>query len=254
MYTSVVKRCHSADDILNSVHTSNYVDDEEVHMSSVDYPYVLHTFEVIGKQKSHIGSLPNMSEHHTPSRNCNQDVQHLSSNDNANLSGNKQNNPTVHFVSIEPHYIDADDEPSYSYADKRTVLQNTATCILMNGSKPGDSNHEHPSTWIRTEQHTLKNGEPTKMSFTETPACKNPVLQVIESSMDIPDEQSVESTQAYTKLLTMKSAKADDDSDHYTRLKYNNITDAELSLPEPTDCEFEAELSHPKEWYNPDEC
>lgn len=110
-------RSKSAFDVSNRT-LARAGDDESAQFTfSSDYPYVLHTHEVMGRQHAHvIGSLPPNIEHHSPLR-----AEFGVERPQSNLMS-KQDQQS--YVAITSHMDTADEfEPSYSYTDKRHATE-----------------------------------------------------------------------------------------------------------------------------------
>ena len=182
-----LKRSRSAAEALNLSHTSPDVDVESQFTSSTEYPYVLHAFEAVGKERVHIGSLPNMlqftqCQYHTPQSNF--DTDSLCDNElyGSNMFGNEHESPGEAPYATVEFNIDSDDEPAYSYADRRDIIQNATDRNMQNGSNILNQDYqygEHPSSWTPGAQPALKFAETTKVSND----CQSPDYQEVDETL-----------------------------------------------------------------------
>lgn len=253
-----LKRVQSATEALNSMHTTASEDIESHFTSSTEYPYVLHAFEVVGKKPAHVGSLPNMHQFtkskpsaqprsklaqnqvmthsntiisHTPRTNFNTDS--LCDSGSSNKLYN-QNGAIYANIESEDANLDSDDEPSYSYADRRGVVQNTADSLSTNGNKQHSSDTsnlednqygDYPSSWTPEAQPALTFGkvpndcqspeyqevddafpetlvkvrsESAALSFSQVPPSKDPIAK--QKSVPLPKPKTKPAVQPRSKL------------------------------------------------------
>ena len=172
---SDLKRSHSATDALNIAYSnsSNY-------NASTEYPYVLHAFEVIGKSSTHIGSLPNIMEH----RFLEEQATDQCSDENQGATANFQMG-----YAADDSNSDADDEPSYSYADRRHMTAMDLPPIKSKSKLPSiveaaanqDYHYDdYPSAWNPTSQLLVQ-------SITQN--SNEDAHKEIESSATLPSNQ-----------------------------------------------------------------
>ena len=143
--SSDLRRSYSAADALNVAYSTSSDANSCAFTASTEYPYVLHAFEVVGRHKR---SLPNIIEH-----------RFLEDQATNPEEGNHGGTANFQMDTANDSNSDADDEPSYSYADRRHM---TAKDLLIGGSKlpsivePAtnqDYNYdEYPSAWNPTSQ------------------------------------------------------------------------------------------------------
>ena len=145
---SDLRRSHSAADALNMAYSTSSDANSCPFTASTEYPYVLHAFEVVGKNPTHNRSLPNIMEHR------------FLEDQATNLEkGNHGDTENFQMDTANDSNSDADDEPSYSYADRRHM---TAKDLLTRRSKlpsivePATNQDyhygEYPSAWNPTSQ------------------------------------------------------------------------------------------------------
>ena len=168
---SDLKRSHSAVDAVNILY--NTVDINSPFTVSTEYPYVLHAFEVVGKNQTHVGSLPNILEYRS-----------IDDKTTLNPCGNEKDNQdgTAYAqIDTDDSNSDADDEPSYSYADRRhihlvcTAAKNPQIKTNKPTVKQAKNNNyhygEHPSAWNPASQlvfqSTKQNGEHTMVAHNQ---------------------------------------------------------------------------------------
>ena len=267
---SCTMRAHSTNDILNSTWTDcSNCDDPKAHMlTSTEYPYVLHTFEVVGKRVQ-TGSLPNiLSECHTSTKTYG----------DTNVFENKQSHQnSAGYVDAQADSLrlDLDDEPSYSYTDKicNRPKQYIPKRVPVYKNKRNNYNYdddddddESPLTWTNTAQYAKKvsnatctdlHGQVTKsvrgdavegQLQTLQVACVKPLQIVSDNEKSMPDEMPHDSSDntcndhKYMKLL--KSTSFDHDSHMYARIHNTSLIQLESSI-----CDFDTELAHPNEWH-----
>ena len=232
---SDIKRSRSENEALKLLHT-NGTDDL---VASTEYPYVLHTFEVIGKQQASVGSVPKTLEHHTPLKNSH-------SLGKLNLHSNKQGHPNavVHMSLAEgTHYnTESIDDLSYSYVDKNTLVQG-ATHLLPTRIYDQDDNHtsqnydEYPLTWTPALQSALGFINPI------TTKSNGDVLQLgaEAENEDVSGDDVTSSTQlSHTYMKPLESTKVDH---KYTSLQRSNTELSEMSIND-----LDSERAHPEEW------
>ena len=266
---SDIKRSHSENEALKLLHTHG-IDDREV--ASTEYPYVLHAFEVIGKQQASIGSVPKVLEHHTPLKNSH-------SLDKIHLHSNKQGHPNaVGYVNLTEgaHYysVESIDDLSYSYVDKKTLVHN-ATSMLRTSRYDQDNNltsqnrDKYPSSCTQALQSGLgfvnqttnstgdvmsdkvtqtQSGTQTNEKFQLQPSpmrCSNPLqLDAGAESEDVTGDNvasSVQLSHKYMKLLA--STMADRDCHKYASLQRKDTELSEMSIND-----LDSERAHPEEW------
>ena len=258
---SDIKRSHSENEALKLLHT-NGTDD---HEASTEYPYVLHAFEVIGKQRASVGSVPKTLEHHTPLKNSH-------SLDKLNLESNKQGHPdAVGYMNLVEgtHYnTESIDDLSYSYVDNNTLVQGARRMLPAKRYDQHD-NHtsqncdEYPLAWTPALQSALGFMNPTtksndevlidQVTQTQGDTQTNENFQLQQSSMKCSNPLQVgavaenghvsvdnitcsaQSSHKYMKLL--ESTKIDDKCTSLQR------SDTELS-----ENDLDSERAHPEEW------
>ena len=144
-----LRRSQSAAESMNLIPSNPTSCKEACFTSSSEYPYVLHAFEVVGRERVLIGSLPNMSEvacHASPTK--------VIVSDNGNKNANMED-----FVSHsnkdgdEPNPIY--DEPSYNYKPviqhEQKVTDNFTTNEKVTDFMSQDYHYEeYPSNWTPT--------------------------------------------------------------------------------------------------------
>ena len=147
---SDLKRSHSATDAINIGYSNNCP-----YTASTEYPYVLHAFEVVGRSPTRNGSLPNIMER-----------RFLEDQATDPLSDGRRNQGgTANFqmdTATDNSNSDTDDEPSYSYADRRHMTtENLLTTKIKLPSivEPATNQDyhydEYPSVWNPTSQQLL---------------------------------------------------------------------------------------------------
>ena len=185
-----LRRSRSAAEAMNLFHTNTAQTTEDLFTSSSEYPYVVHSF---------VGSLPNMFQfarnHPAPSSNFSHRQEDC---DDENTS-----------IGVVDD-ADADDEPVYSYADRREFMQN-GTLNASSGKDIDFYYEEYPSDWM----HAAKD-------LTKTTADCN-----ISDDFQSPDYQDIDDYQKTDKSSPIKteSKLALQSSNHASPPKQSNMKD-----------------------------
>lgn len=179
---SDLKRSHSATDALNFAYSNsnnaNHVNSPLT--ASTEYPYVLHAFEVVGKSSTRIGSLPNIMEH-----------QFLEEQATDQCSDENQGATAIFQMeyAADDSNSDADDEPSYSYADRRHMTamdlppikpKSKLSSIVEPAANQDYHYDDYPSAWNPTSQLLVQ-------SITQN--SNEDAHKEIESSATLPSNQ-----------------------------------------------------------------
>ena len=189
-----LRRSRSAAEAMNLFHTNTVQTTDDLFTSSSEYPYVVHSFEVKGKDPGFVGSLPNMLQfaqnHPAPNLNFS-DRQEDCCDENTSTD-------VVLSASERVDDTDADDEPVYSYTDRRELIQNGA----ISASSGIDFYYEeYPSDWM----HAAKELAKTTAGCNTYNDCQSPDYQDIDDYQKI-DEPSP--TESHSKSTTQSSNQA----------------------------------------------
>lgn len=175
-----LRRTQSAAEALNLMRSDGTTNKDAQFTSSTEYPYVLHTFEVVGKDKVYIGSLPNMlqfTQRDTSQISLASDAHYKHSLEN----GKRENQDVYPPASVEAGESNSIDDECY--ADGGHVVQN----FLESSSTGGNQNteltypdyryEEYPSSWANHTAHqALEFGSPTSGAYD----CLSPPYQNID--------------------------------------------------------------------------
>ena len=147
-----LRRSHSAAEAMNRPRTGT-VDTESQCTSSVltDYPYVFHSFEVVGKDRAHIGSLPNIHQ-------FSQFYGNLDTDNSYSNSPYGVKPPAVERDNLNGYpyrtcdFNNFDDELSYTYQDKKRVVQAIPSSLQKTASGENTDYHyeDYPQSWTTT--------------------------------------------------------------------------------------------------------
>lgn len=172
-----LRRSRSAAEAMNLSNTITAQTTDDLFTSSSEYPYVVHSFEAMEKDRGIVGSLPNMLQFalNHPTSNClTQDNENTSTDIVSYASTRVDNSSDADFD---------DTEPAYSYADQRELMQN-----YSNGKDINFFYEEYPSNWTHAVQ------EPTK-PITD---CQSPVYQNVDDYQEIDNSISNKSQSVST--------------------------------------------------------
>ena len=256
-----LRRSYSAAEALTLSH-AGVTDTESLYTSTplTDYPYVLHAFEVLGKDQAQARSLPNIhqfSEHY-----ANLDFNpNPSTGMKAALAAGQDNQNHIQYTNIGTvnfNKLELDDELSYSYPNKRRLVRIFPYSLRHKIS--GDySDDDHPLNWAPTSQ-------PAKSLDSKLPVHKetNDILSPVKSQNTsrnkpkppIPPRKKIVNQAAHrndgANLGSRKPHK-------YTGLlsstresvhKYTYLQKEATELNELTTSDTDAERAYPNEWYN----
>ena len=265
-----IRRSRSENEVLNSPPTNVDADYYDAHCTvSTEYPYVLHTFEIVGNHRS----APDILEHDAPVVNFSN--RHHSLDDVNHHASNHDHPSTDHYVNVEGSCsnLELEGDLSYSYIDKEMVVQDTPPKSREDKDDNDASQDcdEFPSTWISTSQSTFGHGKPTTLSngindtlggqllrsSHESHAQSSPMmatnpLQLVTSnhnSKDVSNDSAVLTGQSPIRYMKLLAATKEDPTIHrYTSLQFNATEVNELSHTY-NDHDFDTERAHPAEWY-----
>ena len=254
-----LRRSYSAAEALTLSHAATT--DTESQCTSTpltDYPYVLHAFEVLGKDQAQARSLPNM--HQFSKHYANLDFNpNPSTGINAALATGQDYQNRIQYTNIGTvnfNRLELDDELSYSYPNKRRVVRIFPDNLLHKVSEYGDD--DHPLNWAPTSQlaksldsklpvHKETNDilPPGKSQNTPRNKPKPPVSprkKIVSRAAHRNDGANLGSQKPhkYTGLLS-----ATRESIH----KYTYLQGA-TELNELTTSDTDVERAFPNEWYN----
>ena len=180
-----LKRSHSATDALN-ISGCPYT-------ASTEYPYVLHAFEVVGRSPTHIGSLPNILEHRF--------LEDQATNPCTDEAGNPSG--TANFqvdTATDDSNSDTDEEPSYSYADRRHMTakdlpprKSKLPSIVKPAANQDYHYDEYPSAWNPTSQLLQSVSQYSDEHTTDTHDQTEP--SALPSNQVLPQNQNNNGTQ-----------------------------------------------------------
>ena len=256
-----LRRSYSAAEALTLSHAGT-TDTESQCVSTplTDYPYVLHAFEVLGKDQAHVRSLPNMhrlSEHYAnldfnPNPSTGMKAARATGQDNQNRI-QYTNIGTVNFNKLE-----LDDELSYSYPNKRRVVRIISDSLPRKVS--GEySDDDHPLNWAPTPQlaksldsklpvHKETNDilPPVKSQNTPRNKQKPPITprkKIVNQAAHRNDGANLASQNPhkYTGLLSSTR-----ESIH----QYTYLQKGATELNELITSDTDVERAYPNEWYN----
>ena len=197
-----LRRSRSAAEAMNMPHTNTPQTTNDLFTSSSEYPYVVHSFEEVEKDRGVVGSLPNLLQF---ARN------HPTSNFKFGLT--KENTcdentsaDVIPYASVRVDGSDADDEPAYSYTDRRELIQNGTI-----SSKDINFHYEeYPSDWMHAAQELTKPAADSNMYDD----CQSPDYQNIDDYQEIDDStptktrsKSALQSSNHTSPLKQSSAK-----------------------------------------------
>ena len=223
-----------------------------------DYPYVLHTFEVLGKDQAQASSLPNIrrfSRHYAnfdfaPNPGPSAGMKPFATGQDSPSHIDYTNIGTVNFNKL-------DYELSYSYPNKRRVVQFFPDSVPHKESGGEFSDEDHPSNWVPSSQ------------FAKSPGSKSPTVHK-ESNGILPPVKSQNTPRHKPKPPIPPPKKTtrppyghnggNADGQKYTGLllstresvhKYTSLQKKATELHElTTSHDADAERAYPDEWYN----
>ena len=148
---SDLKRSQSAADALNMGYSNSCP-----YTASIEYPYVLHAFEVVGRSPTHNGSLPNIMEHRF--------LEDQAADPLSDGKGSQGGTANLQMdTATDDSNSDTDDEPSYSYADRRHMTPETLLTrksklpsIIEPATNQDYRYDEYPSAWNPTSQLSVR--------------------------------------------------------------------------------------------------
>ena len=256
-----MRKSQSAFDVSHSSLIRVPSDDDSAQFTfSSDYPYVLHTHEVMGKHSTPIGSLPSAIEHHTRLPADSGGESHQSNLASDNLHGKRQAKNDYMALGC---MVGSPDEfkPSYSYTDKKTTvhLENYSTPTSQNDQtddedddesasegfyfegKPAMAVVKHRCETTRHEAmvHPLSTKHTSRSLYTKPPMLPHASWIPMNSSI------STCSNDAYRRNRYMKVLKTNEGNSKYEGLL--RITDSR-ELSDLTTSGRDSVLEHPEEW------
>ena len=198
-----LRRSRSAAEAMNLSHTNTAQTTDDLFTSSSEYPYVVHTFEVMEKERGiHVvGSLPNMlqlAQSYSTSNFMNDIRQENTCDKNTTTD-------VIPYASVTVESSDDDDEPPYSYTDMRELFMQNPT---INGNNMNLNYEEYPSDWM----HAAK--DPTADSNIIYDSCQSPDYQDIDEFNDSPQtmSQSTSIVQSSNHASPVKQSNAKENS------------------------------------------
>lgn len=255
-----LRRSYSAEALNFSLAGTVDTESHDQCLSSVltDYPYVFHTFEVLGKDQAHVSSLPDVRQ-----------LSHIYASletDNINpnpLTGvkphatGKSNQSGIPYVNIGTVNF-SKFELSYSYPHKRRMVRISPDSLPHKVSIV-HSNDDHPSKWAPTSQLAKSKGSELPVHKLETngiifPPAKNtpkhkpkpqipPRKKFTSQAAQRNDEANVGGqtplSHKYTGLLSATRGSVHRYADLKGATELNELT-----------VSIEAERAYPNEWCN----
>ena len=184
-----LRRSHSAAEAMN-------LSNDDLFTSSSEYPYVVHSFVEVEKDRSYVGSLPNMLQY---AQNYSSELKFGLDN----LCDETTNTDVAPYASIIVDDSDADfhdDEPTYSYTDRRELLQNDTNNIITLSDKDISNQDyhydEYRSDWTHAAQLELELTKPTlEPNSNIYDDCQSPDYQDIDEYEEI-DESTLTNAQS----------------------------------------------------------
>ena len=188
-----LRRSRSAAEAMNLSNTNTAQTIDDLFTSSSEYPYVVHSFEAMEKDRGVVGSLPNMLQFALNHPTSNVKYSFTQDDENTNTDIVPYANTRVD-SSSDADFNDT--EPAYSYADRRELMQNCS-----NGKDINFFYEEYPSDWTHAVQ------EPTK----PTTDCQSPVYQNVDDYQEIDNSisnkpQSVSAVQSSNHASPQKQS------------------------------------------------
>ena len=202
--SSDLKRSHSAVDAINVAYSSSPDTNTCPYTASTEYPYVLHAFEVVGKNQKHIGSLPNIIEHRF--------LEDEATNPRSNVDDNQGGTAYFQMNTVaDDSNSNADDEPTYSYADRRQMTakdlptrRSKLPSIVKQATNQDYHYGEYPSAWNPTSQLLVQSITQSDNKYTTGDHTRSTEFSALPSNQVSPTQDLKQSSDMQDNALPPK--------------------------------------------------